>query len=116
MAIFAVYVVSGRQRQPQATAQVDTNVRVGPAIEYPLVGILRQGEQATIHGISPDGQWWQIAFDGAPDGKGWVPAVFVTVDQMGNVDVVEPPPFVPQAAQPRSPVPLFVVALAPVPV
>jgi hypothetical protein len=104
--MFAANLVSGRLRQPRATAQVDTNVRAGPAVEYHILGILRSGEQATIHGISPDGRWWQIAFAGGPGGRGWVPAAFVTVDQMGNVDVVEPPPPTSEAARPLLPLAL----------
>jgi len=104
--MFAANLVSGRLRQPRATAQVDTNVRAGPDVEYHIVGLLRAGEQATIHGISPDGRWWQIAFAGGPGGRGWVPAAFVTVDQMGNVDVVEPPPPTSEAARPILPLAL----------
>lgn len=95
LAIFATVTISGRLRQPRATAQVDTNVRSGPTIEYEIVGILPEGQEAPVHGVSPDGRWWQIAFDGAPGGRGWVPAAFVTVDDTGNVDVVQPPTLTP---------------------
>jgi hypothetical protein len=99
LAAFAIYTVSGRLRQPSATAQVDTNVRAGPSIEYQIVGILRAGQQADIYGVSPDGNWWQIAFDGAPSNRGWVPAAFVNVEELGNVAVIEPPP-IPGAGSP----------------
>lgn len=102
LSAFAIYTVSGRLRQPLATAQVDTNVRSGPAIGYPIVGLLRAGEQADIYGISPDGNWWQIAFDAAPSRRGWVPAAFVTVSRLGNVKIVEPPPLAREAALPPS--------------
>lgn len=101
-AMFAVDAISGRLRQPRATAQVNTNVRAGPSVEYQIVGLLRAGQQATIHGVSADGRWWQIAFAGGPDDRGWVPAAFVTVNQMGNVDVVEPPPPTSEASRPQS--------------
>jgi serine/threonine-protein kinase len=100
LTVFAVSSISGRFSRPRATAQIDTNVRAGPSIEYQIVGILRQGEQASIHGVSPDGRWWQISFEGAPGGRGWLPASFVTVDQLGTVDIVAPPPRAPQAALP----------------
>jgi hypothetical protein len=102
-AMFAADAISGRLRQPWATAQVNTNVRAGPSVEYHIVGLLRTGEQATIHGVSPDGRWWQIAFAGAPGDRGWVPTAFVSVDRMGNVDVVEPPPPTSEAAGPGPP-------------
>ena len=106
LAIFGAFSIDGRVRDsrptpqiaPLATAKLDTNVRAGPTLEYAIVGLLREGEQATIHGISPDGQWWQIAFEQALDGMGWVPAAYVTVGQMGNVDVVQPPPLTPVPA------------------
>jgi serine/threonine-protein kinase len=106
LAIFAAFSINDRVRDsrptpqisPVATARLDTNVRAGPNREYAFVGLLREGEQATIHGISPDGQWWQIGFDKGQDGRGWVPAAYVIVGQMGNVDVVQPPPLTPVPA------------------
>ncbi|UCG22751.1 MAG: protein kinase [Chloroflexota bacterium] len=95
LSIFALFELNDRLREPMATAQVDTNVRSGPAFEYEIVGLLREGEQAAVYGVSPDGRWWQIAFDAGPGGVGWVPAAFVIVDQTGNVDVVPPPTLTP---------------------
>lgn len=112
LASYAVYTVNNRVRQPRVTARVDTNVRAGPAIAYPIVGLLRQGQPADLYGISPDGNWWQIAFEGAPNHKGWVPAAFVTVDRLGTVAVVEPPPLSSEASLPRSP---LVAAVADLP-
>lgn len=99
LSMFAIEAISGRLRQPRATAQFNTNVRAGPSVEYRIVGLLRAGEQATIHGVSRDGNWWQIGFAGGPGDRGWVPAAFMTVDRMGNVDVVEPPPPTSEAAR-----------------
>jgi hypothetical protein len=95
LAVFALFEINDRLREPVATAQVDTNVRSGPALEYEIIGLLREGEQATVYGVSLDGRWWQIAFDAGRGGVGWVPAAFVTVDETGNIDVIPPPTLTP---------------------
>ncbi len=47
------------------------NVRQGPSsLAYPIVGTLPLGATAPALGRSPGGDWVQIQFDSAPDGKG----------------------------------------------
>jgi len=48
------------------------NIRSGPGINFDLVGKLNQNDKAPVRGKSPDGIWWQIAFDKGPNGVGWV--------------------------------------------
>lgn len=65
------------------------NVRQGPGLQYSPVGLLRQGDgvQITAQVDTPAGRWWQIRFDQAAGGLGWVSADpgFVTVI---NTDIV----------------------------
>jgi len=72
------------------------NVRSGPGTQYSRVGLLVQNEQAQILGQagSGQGQWWQIRFDPAPGGAGWVSAnpSFVATANAGQVPVVDAPP------------------------
>jgi hypothetical protein len=68
------------------------NVRIGPgSIAYPIVGTLLQGQTAPALGKSPGGDWIQIQFDSAPNGKGWVYSPLVAVSP-GSLRIVEPPP------------------------
>jgi PKD repeat protein len=95
---------------PMVTSKTNLNVRSGPGVNYPIVGVLLTGQSAEISGVSADGGWWQILFPGAPGGVGWVSAPFVTSQNTGNVPVVAAPP----APQPTAtPVPLAAAAQPP---
>ncbi|MCJ7432464.1 MAG: hypothetical protein MUO77_03155 [Anaerolineales bacterium] len=75
------------------TTEPYINVRMGPgSIAYPtIVGTLLQGQTAPALGKSPGGDWIQIQFDSAPNGKGWVYSPLVAVSP-GALRIVEPPP------------------------
>jgi hypothetical protein len=65
---------------PQLTVLAEAlNVRSGPGVAYPAVGLLTQGDQVTITGRHAASGWWQVAL---PDGvSGWVSggAAYVSV-------------------------------------
>ena len=86
--------------QPMVQARTNVNVRGGPAVAYPVLGILRTGQSAEVTGISPDGGWWQIKFTGIDDGRGWLAAQFVTAHNTANVPVVRPPTAATPTVQP----------------
>jgi uncharacterized protein YraI len=68
------------------------NVRGGPnTVKYPIVGRLNPGDVVPALGVSPKHEWVQIAYPDAPDGTGWVYAIFVTISG-GELQIVEPPP------------------------
>ena len=74
------------------TNEPQINVRTGPgSIAYPIAGTLLQGQTAPALGRSPGGDWIQIQFDSAPNGKGWVYSPLVAVSP-GSLRIVEPPP------------------------
>lgn len=66
------------------------NVRSGPHVDYDLLGSLLAGTKVRAFGRSPGGEWVQIEFPSAPDGRGWVYAYYVQLS--GDVPVVVPPP------------------------
>jgi hypothetical protein len=71
----------------------EINVRLGPnSSVYPIVGKLPAGATAPALGRSPGGDWIQIEFPGAPNGRGWVYSPLVQVSPPGNLQIVEPPP------------------------
>lgn len=66
------------------------NVRSGPDVAYPIVGVLLMNEQAPALGRSAGGGWIMIGYPGVAGGTAWVYAPLVTV--FGELPIVEPPP------------------------
>jgi uncharacterized protein YraI len=74
------------------TEEPQINVRMGPSSSiYPIVGKLLTGSTAPALGRSQGGDWIQIAFEGAPNGLGWVYSPLVQVSA-GTLRIVAPPP------------------------
>lgn len=67
------------------------NVRSGPNVLYPKIGVLAIGQTAPAKGRSPGGEWILIEYPGVPGGVGWVYANLVSITP-GDLPVVEPPP------------------------
>ncbi len=70
--------------------QDQINVRGGPGVEYPIIGVLIAGQQIPALGRSVGGQWVLVAYPGAPDGVAWVYSPLVEI--VGSLPVVAPPP------------------------
>ncbi|MGD2057128.1 MAG: SH3 domain-containing protein [Anaerolineales bacterium] len=78
---------------PQILVPEQVNVRLGPSIDYELVGVLISGQRATALGRSPGGDWIQIEYPGVPGNTAWVYAPFVTLESSQRLlPIVEPPP------------------------
>ncbi len=103
------------------------NVRTGPDTAYQKVGELKATgiNAAAVKGKSANGQWWQIAFDGAPGGVAWVFGQLVdltgdaatvpvaaapplTTATLGNAPTTAPTPSQPQPT-PTPPIPASAV-------
>jgi hypothetical protein len=68
------------------------NIRLGPSSTiYPVVGTMLSGQTAPALGRSPGGDWIQIEFPSAPNGKGWVYSPLVALSP-GTLQIAEPPP------------------------
>jgi hypothetical protein len=93
-------------RIPTATTTSDLHVRSGPGTVYHVLGALVKGQSARVIGVSTDRTWWQIQFLGAPDGRGWISAYYVTAQDTQDVPVVRaPPPPPPPPPNPKTPPP-----------
>jgi hypothetical protein len=68
-----------------AIANGDTNLRKGPGTNYPVVGLLKKGEQLPITGKNKQGTWWQLKDKN--DKPVWIIANRVTAK--GPVDSVQ---------------------------
>jgi len=66
------------------------NVRAGPGVEYPNVGVLLNRQTVPAIGRTPGGLWIQIVYLGVEGGVAWVYAPLVRIT--GELPIVEPPP------------------------
>jgi heat shock protein HslJ/uncharacterized protein YraI len=75
---------------PTATviAPAGVNVRTGPGVTYPILGVAPYGTMGEVVGVSEDGTWWAVSVPAAPDGRGWVSDSYVTVENAGDVPVI----------------------------
>jgi len=64
------------------------NVRSGPGTEYDSLGVLNSNDVVFITGKDAGGAWIQIEFTSAPDGKGWVTAKFLQVENIEAVPMI----------------------------
>jgi uncharacterized protein YraI len=63
------------------SAVTDLNVRAGPGSQYPVIGVLKAGQQATLSGCLQNGKWCSVAEAG---GQGWVYSDYVSADFGGS--------------------------------
>ncbi len=92
----AIPTVTSSPFGPMATVNQDQeqiNVRGGPSQDYPIVGVLQQGEKVPALGRSVGGDWVQISYPTVDGGVAWVYAYLVTISG-GELPVIVPPPTV----------------------
>lgn len=63
------------------SAVTDLNVRSGPGPQYPVIGVLAAGQQATLNGCIENSKWCAIA---EAQGQGWVYSDYLTADFGGS--------------------------------
>ncbi len=81
---------AGATSGPTASGTViqQVNVRNGPGTSFDSVGTLNPNDTVTLTGKDPSGQWYQIQYAAAPDGKGWVAASFIQATGTDNLPIV----------------------------
>lgn len=90
----AIPTVTSSPFGPMATVNLDQeqiNVRSGPSQDYPIVGVLEQGEKVPALGRSVGGDWVEIAYPVVDGGVAWVYAYLVTISG-GELPIIVPPP------------------------
>jgi len=88
-----VPTVTGSPSGPIAVVNPDQdqiNVRSGPSVDYPIVGVLVAGQRIPALGRSAGGDWVMVAYPGVPEGVAWVYSFLITLQ--GSLPIVEPPP------------------------
>jgi uncharacterized protein YraI len=74
------------------TYDSDINVRSGPHIDYPQLGVLLSGQSAPARGRSIGGLWILIDYPGVPGNMGWIFASYVQLYPFGvTLPIVEAP-------------------------
>jgi uncharacterized protein YraI len=63
----------------EGTLTTQVNVRSGPGASYDSLGMLNAGEKVQILNKDSRGEWYQILYPSAPQGRGWVAAQFVQI-------------------------------------
>jgi len=79
------------------------NVRSGPSVLYPQVGVILLGAEVPVVGRSAGGDWLVVEYPGAQGGIGWVWSLYMDVSP-GELAVIENPP---------SPVPITTITIDP---
>ena len=79
---------------PQVIFQIDTAVRSGPGVNYPILGQAVSDARAEAAGLSADGGWYVIKIPDsyAPGGLGWVDSGAVSPENAGELPVALAPP------------------------
>jgi hypothetical protein len=78
--------------EPVLSPVTDLNIRSGPGVNYPILGLLRAGQTARITGINLERTWWQIEFSGSANERGWLAAKYVSASNVADVPMVQAPP------------------------
>ncbi len=80
----SIATVTGTPRGAYVTVYSDLNqigVFSGPSFDsYAQIGILVSGQNAPALGRSTDEKWIQIRYMGVPGGKGWIYALYVSLN------------------------------------
>jgi hypothetical protein len=79
------------------------NVRSGPSVLYPQIGVILLGAEVPVVGRSTGGDWLVVEYPGTQGGIGWVWSLYMDVSP-GELAVIENPP---------SPVPITTITIDP---
>lgn len=88
------------QSAPTATSTTNLNVRSGPGMQFPVLGVAEQGTSGEVLGISPDNRWYAVKIPPSVSGieTGWVSASYVTLSNPSGAAIATiSPPLLPPA-------------------
>ena len=90
----AIATVTGTPKGPIAIVYSDPedqiNVRSGPGVNYPKVGVLINRQEVPALAKTEGGIWIKIVYPGVPEGVAWVYAAYMRVT--GELPIVPKPP------------------------
>ena len=81
MAVAALALGATAAQAAPGFSTADVNIRTGPDIEFPSVGVIPEGEPLSIEGCLRDESWCDVRWDG---GRGWVYSEYLAFDDRGR--------------------------------
>jgi len=95
------------QSATTATSTTNLNVRSGPGMQFPVLGVAEQGTSGEVLGISPDNRWYAVKIPPSASGieTGWVSASYVTLSNPNGaaIPTIQPPLLPPAVNAPPPP-------------
>lgn len=91
----SVPTVTGTPSAPLATVSSDNpqiNVRSGPGLDYPEIGILLARQTVPVLGRTPGGDWVQVLYPGAPGNVAWIYTYNLIIPPNSGIPILPPPP------------------------
>ena len=92
---------------PTGEARVNVNIRTGPSMLFPVIGVAMQGDTGEIVGVSPDGYWYGVKVPTTMVGTGtaWVAGDYITMTNPTDqpLPVITPPLLPPLVSFPAPP-------------
>jgi uncharacterized protein YraI len=70
------------------TASGEINIRVGPGVEYPRVGVGQTGDRYEVTGYHTQYPWVQVSYPPSPNGLGWIARELLSFE--GNTALLPP--------------------------
>ncbi len=72
----------------EGTTSTQLNVRGEPSTASSPLGLIAPSAKVQIIGKDPSGNWYQVLFAQSPDGKGWVTAQYVQVENKDAIPIM----------------------------
>jgi uncharacterized protein YraI len=93
--------------QPTVTATVNLNVRSGPGMQFPILGVAPQDTSGEVLGLSPDQSWYAVKVPVNVSGNetAWVSSSYVVLENPDNTTIptIQPPLLPPSVNAPPPP-------------
>ncbi len=86
-AIASAAMLTAAQAQTIGTAVTDLNLRSGPDPQFPVIGMIRENQRATVLGCIEDSRWCQVDVRGR---TGWAYSQYMTMT--GDMAAILPAP------------------------
>lgn len=81
LALMAVAGAPAAFAQTMAAATADLNLRAGPGPQYEVIGVIENGEEATIEGCIDGSLWCRVTYNGE---EGWAYSQYLTTRFSGD--------------------------------
>ena len=82
VAVAALALSAAAAQAAPGFSTANVNIRTGPDIDFPSVGVIPEGEPLSIEGCLRDESWCDVRWDG---GRGWVYSEYLAFDDRGEM-------------------------------